>query len=82
MFLILQIRKEIQDIKFCLFACFWPCLVAYKNLVSWPGIEPGPMAVKALSLTTEPPGNFQDIKYIINVACQVNIRALIQSYSI
>ena len=27
----------------------------------------------------ETSGNFQDIKYIINVTCQVNIRALIQS---
>ena len=36
--------------KITLFFRFWPCHAAYGILVSWPGFEPGPLAVKAWSL--------------------------------
>ena len=40
--------------------CFWLCCSACEILVFWPGIEPGPLVVRAQSPNpiTGPPGNF------------------------
>lgn len=53
------------------FLSFLPSFLALPcslwNLSSWPGIEPGPLAVSAESLTSEPPEIPADYSYSLFV---------------
>ena len=56
----------------CIFLFFFflamPC--GLQDLSSWPSFEPMPSAMNAQSLTTGPPGNSQELMYLIS-ACSV-----------
>ena len=48
-----------------IFFFFWLSCEACGILVPWPGIEPGPLAVKAQSLTTGRPRNSQNFSCLV-----------------